>query len=261
MSEDVLLSERDGAVAILTMNRPRAKNALTSDLIKALEAEIQKAAEDRSVRAIVLTGAGGSFCAGADLKSAMSGGGGFESFDMALEAYHRIIRSIVGAPKPVVAMVEGCAVGFGCDIALACDLRMMAKDAYLQEKFVKIGLMPDGGGTFWLPRLVGSAKAMELILLGEPVNGDEAVSLGIANRSVPASELRAETMALAQKLAKGPPIAYAEIKRAVRLSWGGTIDAALDQERAGQIRCLKSGDCMEGVMAWMQKREPEFKGE
>jgi len=262
MSEDVLLVERDGAVAVLTMNRPRAKNALDNALLEALTREIGKAAEDTSVRAVVLTGAGGAFCSGADLKAAMSAGPEvFDRVEEAIAAYHRITRAIVGAPKPVIAMVEGGAVGFGCDLALACDLRIMAEGAYLQEKFVKIGLMPDGGGTFWLPRLVGLARAMEIMLTGEPVNAEQALSLGIVNRVLPVSDLKRETMALAQKLAKGPPIAFAEIKKAVRQSFAGTIDAALDQEKVGQSRCLKSADCMEGVMAWMQKREPEFKGQ
>jgi enoyl-CoA hydratase/carnithine racemase len=125
---------------------------------------------------------------------------------------------------------------------------------------VKIGLMPDGGGTFWLPRLVGLARAMEIILTGDPVNAERALSLGIANRVVSAAKLREETMALAQKLSKGPPLAFSEIKKAVRAGLGGTIDGALDAEKAGQLRCLTSSDCMEGVMAWMQKREPAFTG-
>ncbi|MFT3776102.1 MAG: enoyl-CoA hydratase-related protein [Minicystis sp.] len=145
-------------------------------------------------------------------------------------------------------------------LALACDLRLVTPEAYLQEKFVKIGLMPDGGGTFWLPRLVGLAKAMELLYFGEPVPGEQAVAMGLANRVVPAATLREEAMSWAHKLAKGPPLAFAEMKRAVRASLGGTIDSALPLEKDGQIRCLTSADAMEGVMAWMQKREPSFQG-
>lgn len=261
MSEEVLIVEREDAIAIVTMNRPQARNALSRELHTALGATLQKLADDHSVRVIVLTGAGGAFCAGADLKSTLGENpGGLTGVEVVLDQYHAMIRAIVGAPKPVLAMVDGCAVGFGCDLALACDMRVISSEAYFQEKFVKLGLMPDGGGTFWLPRLVGLGRAMEYILLGEPINAETALSLGIANRVVPAAKLRAETLSLARSLAKGPPLAFGEIKKAMRSSLGGTIDTALEMERAGQIRCLHSSDCMEGVMAWMQKREPEFTG-
>lgn len=261
MSEEVLTSEQEGAVAVITMNRPSVKNALNTRLTKELGAALHKAAEDHSVRAVVLTGAGGAFCAGADLKSALAENpNAFHEVDTVIDDYHAMIRAIVGAPKPVIAMVDGCAVGFGCDLALACDLRIISSDAYFQEKFVKIGLMPDGGGTFLLPRLIGLGRAMEYILTGEPIRADRALELGIANRVVAAPELRAATLAFAAELAKGPPVAFAEIKRAMRAGIGGTIDTALEHERAGQIRCLRSQDCMEGVTAWMQKREPTFQG-
>lgn len=261
MSDDVLLIERDGPVAVLTLNRPRARNALDPALVEALGVGLEAAAEDASVRAVVLTGSGGSFCAGADLKAAMSSGmGAFERLDTAIDGYHRMIRAIVGAPKPFLAAVDGAAVGFGCDLALACDLRVLSAEAYLQEKFVKIGLMPDGGGTFWLPRLVGLGRAMEFLLLGEPIAAEQALSVGLANRIVPAERLREEALALAHRLAQGPPLAFAEIKRSVRASLGGTVDTALALEKKGQVRCLSSNDCIEGVSAWMQKREPAFQG-
>lgn len=261
MAEDVLLTERDGAVTVLTMNRPKARNALDSALLHAVADALKAAAEDAKVRVVVLTGAGGAFCSGADLKAAATGGGDlFEQLDGIIDVYHSMIRAIVGAPKPVLAMVDGGAVGFGCDLALACDLRLLSTEAYLQEKFVKIGLMPDGGGTFWLPRLVGLARAMELMFTGEPVNAERAVAIGLANRVLPVASLREETMRLAHQLAKGPPLAFAEMKRAVREGLGGTIDTALKLEKAGQLRCLGSNDCLEGIAAWMQKREPDFQG-
>jgi enoyl-CoA hydratase/carnithine racemase len=260
MSDDVLLIERDGPVAVLTMNRPRTRNALDPALLRALGAALPAVTHDAAVRAVVLTGAGGSFCSGADLKAATAQGVAFDALDTTIDAYHAIIRAIVGAPKPVVAAMEGGAVGFGCDLALACDLRVMSTEAYLQEKFVKIGLMPDGGGTFWLPRLVGLGRAMELLLLGEPIQSEQALSMGIANRVVPSSMVMTEARQLAQRLAKGPPVAFAEIKKAVRAGLGGTIEGTLEMEKHGQIRCLTSSDCMEGVMAWMQKREPNFEG-
>jgi enoyl-CoA hydratase/carnithine racemase len=261
MTDDVLLIERDGPVAVLTLNRPRTRNALDPALLQALGAALPAAAGDPAVRAIVLTGAGGAFCAGADLKAAMTQGAtAFDSLDTTIDGYHALIHAIVHAPKPVVAAVDGPAVGFGCDLALACDLRVLSTEAYLQEKFVKIGLMPDGGGTFWLPRLVGLARAMEMLLLGEPVPAEQALAMGLVNRVVPVSMLREKALELAHRLAKGPPLAFAEIKKAVRASLGGTIDPALELEKRGQMRCLTSADCMEGIMAWMGKREPTFQG-
>jgi enoyl-CoA hydratase/carnithine racemase len=262
MSEDVLLVERDGPVTLLTLNRPRARNALDAALLRALGQGLAAAAEDPGARAVVVTGAGGAFCAGADLKAAMMGGGEspFAQLDATIDLYHAMIRAIVGAPKPVIAAVDGGAVGFGCDLALACDLRVLSIEGYLQEKFVKIGLMPDGGGTFWLPRLVGMGRALEMMMLGEAVPAQEALALGLANRVVPQAALRDEALALAHRLAKGPPLALAQIKRAVRAGLGGTIEEALGREKEGQIRCLRSEDCLEGVAAWMQKREPRFEG-
>jgi 2-(1,2-epoxy-1,2-dihydrophenyl)acetyl-CoA isomerase len=261
MSEQVLLVERVGAVAVVTMNRPKSKNALDPALLSALLETLPRLAEDASVRAVVLTGAGGAFCAGADLKAAMANPDAMSDLDGTMNRYHGIIRAIVGAPQPFVAMVEGPAVGFGCDLALACDVRMLATDAYLEERFVKIGLMPDGGGTFWLPRLIGLGRAMELMLTGDRITADRALALGLCNHVLPsAEELRAETMKLADRLSKGPPLAYAAIKRAVRASLGSTIDEALDREKESQVKLLQSADCMEGIMAWVQKREPSFGG-
>jgi 2-(1,2-epoxy-1,2-dihydrophenyl)acetyl-CoA isomerase len=261
MANDALLIERDGPVAVLTLNRPKARNALDRALTLALGNALAAAGEDASVRVVVLTGAGGAFCAGADLKEAMTDmAGTADQLEEAVGMVQRIVRAIAGMPKPVVAMVDGGAVGYGCDLALACDLRVCSTDAYLQEKFVRIGLMPDGGGTFWLPRLVGIARAMEMMLLGEPIRAEQAVALGIANRAVPVATLREETMTLAHQLAKGPPLAFAGIKQAVRMGLGGTLDAALEMEKKGQVRCLTSSDCIEGVAAWVQKREPVFQG-
>lgn len=261
MSEEVLIVAREGAVATLTMNRPRAKNALNSALLEALVTQLRAAAEDPAVRAVVLTGAGGAFCSGADLKAAFAEDPNvLDTIDKKLDVYHSIIRTIAGAPKPVVAAVDGPAVGFGCDLALACDLRVASSEAYFQEKFVKIGLMPDGGGTFWLPRLVGLGRALELMMLGETIPAARALDLGLVNRVLPPAELAGEALRLARELAKGPPLALAGMKRAAREGLAGGLEDALAAEREGQLRCLRSSDCMEGIGAWMQKRDPEFQG-
>ncbi len=251
---------RDGATATITLNRPEARNALTLSVVSTLRAALDAAAADSAVRVIVLTGAGGHFCAGADLRRTLSEVPNLmERLEEYMDDFHGVVRAIVRAPKPVVAMLDGAAVGFGADLALAADLRVASHDAYVQEKFVHIGLMPDGGGTFWLPHLVGKSRAMQLILLADKLESAELERLGLLVARVPASDLSSATMTLARKLEAGPPLAFARAKAAVLASLGD-IDAALAREREGQLRLLRSQDCMEGVMAWMEKRAPKFVG-
>lgn len=259
MSTEPLLIERRGKVAILTMNRPQSRNALDRELLAALTSGLAGIKDDPDVRAVVLTGSGGSFCAGADLKKAMSDGLDGD-LGTRVDEFHAVIRAIVSARQPFVAAIDGAAVGFGADLALCCELRVMSTRGYVQEKFVNIGLMPDGGGTFWLPRLVGIGRAFELLMLGRKVEATEALSLGIANRVVEAETLLDNALELATSLAEGPPLALAAIKQAVRAGMGGTIDDALARERAGQLELLRSQDLLAGVLAWMQGKKPEWSG-
>jgi len=257
---DVVLSEKIDRTALITINRPEARNSLTRSVTERLAAAVNDAANDASVRCIVITGAGGHFCAGADIRNTLAEDpDALEHLDQYLDRYHAIIKAIVRAPKPTVASLDGAAVGFGADIALACDLRVATTAAYIQEKFVNIGLMPDGGGTFWLPRLVGTARALKAVMLSEKLEAKTLDELGLLVACVPQAELRTATMALAKKIENGPPLAYAEMKRAIYASWGD-LDAALAREREGQIKLLKTNDMMEGVMAWAQKRDPNFTG-
>jgi 2-(1,2-epoxy-1,2-dihydrophenyl)acetyl-CoA isomerase len=252
--------ERVGRTSVVTIQRPEARNALTRGVIRAVRDAFLAGAEDPDVRCMVLTGAGGHFCSGADLrKNLMEDPELFDHLDAYLDEYHSIVHAIVRSPKPSIAMMDGCAVGFGADMALACDLRVATTAAYVQEKFVKIGLMPDGGGSFWLPRLVGTARAMQMILLAEKVDAAKLLELGVVARVVAPAELRESTMALAREIEAGPPLAFAAIRRAVYGSWGD-IEAALRREREEQLRLLRSADAMEGIMAWSQKREPAFQG-
>jgi len=252
----VLLVERQGPVTTLIMNRPKTRNALDPELLSALSAGLTEAAVDPSVHAVVLAGAGDAFCSGADLKGVLGDTTG--DLGPRIEQFHELIRAIVSAPKPFVAAVRGPAVGFGADLALACDLRVFARDAYLQEKFVAIGLMPDGGGSFWLPRLVGIGRALEFLLLGTRIDAPQALELGLANRVV--DDELAEARALAATLAAGPPLALAAIKSAVRESALGGIEGALEREKRGQTALLASQDFREGVAAWGAKRAPSFSG-
>ncbi len=256
--DSVLLVEREGPVATLIMNRPKTRNALDPELLAALGAALKEAASDASVRAVVLTGAGDAFCSGADLKGALGDLEAGADLGPRIEQFHALIRAIVEAPKPFIAAVRGPAVGFGADLALACDLRVLAQDAYIQEKFVAIGLMPDGGGSFWLPRLVGLGRALEFLMLGTRIDAAQALSLGLANRVV--ADERAEAHGIAKELAAGPPLALAAIKSAVRESAVSSIHHALAREKQGQTELLHSQDFREGVAAWSTKRAPQFQG-
>lgn len=245
---------------VVTINRPEARNALTRGVVTGLRAAFEEAGADPAIRCVILTGAGGHFCAGADLrKNMMEDPGLLNHLDAYMDEYQGIIKSIVRCPKPVVAMLDGCAVGFGADLALACDLRVASPRAYVQEKFVKIGLMPDGGGTFWLPRLVGTARAMRWMLLAEKIEAPELASLGLVMQIAPPEELRDAALTVARELEKGPPLAFAAIKRAVYGSWG-ELEDALRLEREGQLALLRSRDAAEGILAWAEKREPSFEG-
>ena len=260
MNDPVLLVERDGPVATLVLNRPGTRNALNQELVLALGTELARVAGDRDVRAVVLTGSGDAFSSGADLRAA---GAEREAtgMDRRIDEFHAMIRAIVKAPKPFIAAVPGAAVGFGADLALACDLRVLSTRGYLQEKFVKIGLMRDGGGSFWVPRLVGIGRALEYLLLGTKIEAELALEVGLANRVTTPEEMMPTALALAHELAKGPPLAHARIKDAVHQSWRGSWEDALAHEKKGQIELLQSQDLVEGVMAWAQRREPNFKGE
>lgn len=255
-----VLFEKDGRTAIVTLNRPEARNALTLNVVKELAGHLQAAEADGEVRCVVLTGAGGHFCSGADLRKTLSEVPNLmEQLDGYVDDFHAVVKGIVHCSKPVIAMLDGAAAGFGADLAFASDFRIATRDAYLQEGFSRIGLMPDGGGTFWLPHLVGRARATQLVLLGEKLDATTLHQLGLLASLVEKADLHSATMSLARRLEKGPPLAYAESKRAMLASLGD-IDAALKREKEGQLRLLRSKDAMEGIFAWIEKREAAFTG-
>lgn len=256
----VLIDERRGGVALLRLNRPESLNALDRTLVEALGGALERATADPTVRAIVLSGEGGAFCSGADLKEALLELDAGLSLGERLASFQKSIRLIASAAQPVLAAVDGPAVGFGADLALACDIRVLSERAYFEEKFVAIGLMPDGGGTFHLPRLIGFGRALELLLLGERIDAGRALELGLTSRVLPAGEHLEAALALAARLAEGPPLALAAIKRATRASVDGTLAEALTREADGQTKLLASADLREGVAAWMAKRKPSFGG-
>ncbi len=260
MSDDLLVRD-EKAVRIFTLNRPATKNGLTLELNQYLIDEFDRAATDRSVRCLVLMGAGGSFCSGLDLKAAASIVDPEKAGDHLDRYFHGLIRAVRRITKPVVALVDGPAAGFGCDLALACDIRLGTARTRLGESFVKRGLMPDGGGTFHLPRIVGVAKALELMLSGDLIEADEALRLGLISRLLPTETALQETLLYAERLAAGAPKVHAWVKRAIYGSLEGTFEEALSIERQGQIELLRSKDFLEGVSAFFQKRDPQFTGE
>ena len=252
--------ETIGATRILTIARPDARNALTRPVLEELSRELNAAGADVDVRCVVLTGAGEHFCAGADLRQTFAEDPNLmDHLDVYMDAFHALVRGVVRCSKPTIAMMDGAAVGFGADLAFACDMRVASARAYVQEKFVSLGLMPDGGGTFWLPRLVGTARAMQWILLAEKVGAEELHRLGVVAKVVGPAELREATMAIARQVESGPPLAFAAIKRALYASLGDLEDA-LRRERTQQLRLLRTSDVMEGVAAWVEKRPPRFEG-
>jgi 2-(1,2-epoxy-1,2-dihydrophenyl)acetyl-CoA isomerase len=253
--------ERTGRTSIVAIHRPEARNAITLGVIGGVRSALQAASADAGIRCVVLTGAGEHFCSGADLRKNMADDPELlDHLEMYMDEFHSLIHAVVRCSKVTIAAMDGCAVGFGADLALACDLRVATTRAFVQEKFVSIGLMPDGGGSFWLPRLVGTARAMKMVLLAEKVAAPELEALGVVAEVVAPESLREAALALARRIEEGPPLAHAAIKRAVYANLG-PIEEALRRERDEQLKLLRSADAMEGIMAWVQKRPPVFRGE
>lgn len=258
MSE-VNVTDRDG-VRWIELDRPSSKNGLTVEVNKQIIAAFVDIETRDDLRAAVLGGSNGNFCSGLDLKEALKRGPVQREqaeADMR-EYFHGMIRAVRNVGVPVIAAVDGAAAGYGCDLALACDIRVISERARFGEVFVRRGLMPDGGGTFVLPRMVGIGHALEMMFTGDMIDAERAIALGIANRIVPSVELADHVWSFAARLAKGPPRALAAIKRAVYDSLGGTFDQALEREVEGQMGLISGPDFIEAITAFLQKRDPEF---
>ncbi len=253
--------EIEDRVAWVTLNRPEALNAWTHQLGEELIAALDAAAEDDDVRAVVLTGAGRAFSSGADLRAGTVGANGKPDVATPLrEIYNPLILRVRTLPKPVVAAVNGGAVGIGCSLALACDMLLAAEGAYFLLAFVNIGLALDGGASLFLPRLVGPARAFEIAYTGERLSAARALEWGLVNRVVPDSELRSAVTELTARMAAGPPGSYAGIKRTINAAIYAELAAQLEHETVEQQQRAESQDFVEGVMAFMQKRPAQFTG-
>jgi len=257
-----LLVEQDGAVLTIIMNRPEKLNAFNDAMLLEMVDVVETAAQDDVIRCVVITGAGRAFGSGQDLTSFVPSRNTGNTLRVSehLTKYHRLVLALRAMPKPVIAAVQGVAAGISCNIALACDLRIAADNARFLEAFARIGLVPDGGGGFFLPRLVGMGKALEMSMLADEVSGPEAERIGLVNKCVPLAEFEATTKALAQRLARGPTRAYALIKQLIYTSVDSDLETTLKLEGELQDQAFETADHREGVTAFLEKRAAQFSG-
>ncbi len=251
----------DGALRILTLNRPDSRNALNLPLLKALRAALHQAAGDRQARAVILTGAGKAFCAGADIAewAESEKAGTLESYGWTDES-HALVAEIFEFPKPTVALLNGAAVGAGLDLALACDFRFAADTARFSCAYTKMAYPPDAGGSWLLPRLIGLAAAKRFVYTGEFWSAAEAKAAGMVSEIHPADALKDAAIAFARRLASGPTIATGEAKRLLQAADSRDFRSQLAAEREAGLRCGRSQDASEALAAAVAKREPVFKG-
>lgn len=259
--EHVLVDRADG-VGTITLNRPDKLNAFAGRMRQEVADAVRAMADDDAVRVLVITGAGRAFCAGADIgyMRDLLERSDTAAFTELVEAGRAVVTVIRETPKPVIASVNGPAAGGGANLALACDLRIASENASIGQTFNRIGMHPDWGGTYFLPRLVGPAKAMELVFTAEMVPADEALRIGLVNRVVRADELADATRELARMLAAKPPRALALAKQALYASGDRSLSAMLDLELEHQLACFRSADAKEGLAAFLEKRSPAFRG-
>jgi 2-(1,2-epoxy-1,2-dihydrophenyl)acetyl-CoA isomerase len=261
-SYETVSVEHHDSVAVLTLNRPDNLNAFNAALRRDLLDAATAVNRDDSVRAVVLTGAGRAFSAGADLTELPSGGarGGLTTEAMLNEEYSPAVLAITGAPKPWIAAVNGAAAGIGSAYAMACDLSVMGSSAYLYQAFVAIGLVPDGGATWQLVRVLGRRRAYEMMISGDKVGAERCLELGLCNRVVEDETLLEQTLDWAQELAAKAPLALRYIKKSVAFAAENDLNAVLAHEASLQHICVDSADASEGVAAFLEKRAPRWQG-
>ena len=263
---DDLLARVEDRVAVLTMNRPKRRNALSGPMLEGLQAALIEAETATDVGCVVLTGAEGAFCAGGDVKGMADsqGSGGGRGLDDAIHRQRLAQRGTAGRiyemPKPVIAMLPGVAAGAGLGLALACDLRVAAENAILTTAFAKIGFSGDWGGTFFMTGLIGAARTRELYYLSDKIDAYKAESLGLVNRVVPADQLEKETMEIAHRIAHGPTVAYRYMKENIARAIGGDMGECLDLEATHHIHTSLTRDHREAVKAFVEKKDPVFEG-
>ena len=260
-SNNAIRAVFDAGILNVTLNHPERRNCFAEHMRRDLAGVLDRAASDDRVRVVVLTGAGAAFCAGGDLRrmhELMNRDDGAEEFDRALGAGRRIVLGIRTMTKPVIAAISGAATGEGFNLALACDIRLASEDATFSESFVRFGLSPAWGGTYFLPRAVPANIACELFFLGDTIDAREALRLNLVNRVYATTELDTETRRLAERLRDAPPAAIAAAKHAVYASADSTLEGMLRYEHEAQMRTFRTADAREGVRAFVEKRQPRF---
>jgi 2-(1,2-epoxy-1,2-dihydrophenyl)acetyl-CoA isomerase len=267
MSDNHLLAERRDGVLYLTLDQPDKLNALSEAMMAGLLEELGRASHDADVRCVVVTGAGRGFCSGGDISRMRAHNEGQEGAESTVEQRIAALRRseevsllLYEMPKPTVASLNGAAAGAGLSIALACDLRIAADSARLVTAFARVGFSGDFGGSWLMTRLVGPARAKEFYFLGDPIDANQALAIGLVNRVVPAASLKSETEALAKRLAGGPAIAYGYMKANINAAVTADFRALLDREAVGQTMTGRTQDHKEAVKAFLEKRAPSFRG-
>jgi len=255
---DHITVSNEGGIVTILLNRPEKLNALVGHMRRDLAEVLERATSDRSARVIVIKGAGRGFCAGADIEymAELMKRDDVEEFERLLGAGRRVLMAIRQMGKPVVASIGGPAYGAGFNLALACDIRIGGESATFSQSFVKVGLHPDWGGTYFLPRAVPTNIACEMFFLGDSINAEQALRFGILNRMVPDQDLEAETLKIAERLRSAPQNSIAAAKRAVYMSDSSDLEEMLQYETEAQLACFESGDARERVRAFLEKREP-----
>ena len=264
MEFSTLLFEQDKGVATITLNRPDVMNAFDTAMRRELAAALAQVEADASVRAIILTAAGRGFCAGQDLRErsgAYEGGSAPVLGETLRQEYNPLILAMRRLPKPIIGAINGVAAGAGCSLALACDLRLASEQASFLQAFVRIGLVPDSGSSFFLPSLIGAARAAEMMFLAEPVPAAQALDIGLVNRVVPHDQLLPSARELALRLAELPTKAIGQAKRQLNLALSAGLEAVLEEEADGQAMASQTHDHMEGVRAFLEKRPAKFTGQ
>jgi 2-(1,2-epoxy-1,2-dihydrophenyl)acetyl-CoA isomerase len=265
-TEDLLAEINDG-VAVITLNRPEARNAMSGEMNAALQKTLADAELNNDIKCIVLTGAGKGFCAGGDVKGMASSGDGTvgpRTIDQAIHEQRVNQRATAGKlfkmPKPTIAALPGAAAGAGLSLALACDLRVMASNAIMTTAFARVGFSGDYGGTYFMAQLVGTAKAKELYYLSERVSAEEALRIGLTNWVCEADELQAKALEIGLRIASGPTVAYRYMKENLNRALAGDIDDCMDLEATHHVHCGQTQDHKEATKAFVAKREPVFVG-
>jgi enoyl-CoA hydratase/carnithine racemase len=261
MSEPQMLYRTEGNVAILTINRPEAKNSFSPEMLTLWRQFLEEAKSDNQVRVIVVTGKGDTFCSGGDIRDMAEGR--LRSWDMKKflwEGVHRIIFALEDLDKPVIAAINGAAMGAGLDMAIMCDLRVCSDRAKLSESYILLGIVPGDGGAYFLPRLIGIGKALELLLTGDILSPREALEIGLVNRVVDHDRLMEETMTLAERIANKPPLAIRMVKRAVYQGQTSTLRSHLDYISSQVALLSETQDHQEAARSFLEKRKPIFEG-